>query len=87
MAKGCDKSQLKCSFCGKTQDKVKKLVAGPGVYICEECIELCAEIVEDEYSDIVMDEEVEEIDPEEELKRRNHHLRHMLRHTIELALT
>ena len=61
MAKGYDKSQLKCSFCGKAQDKVKRLVAGPGVYICEECIELCAEIVEDEYSDIVMDEKVEEI--------------------------
>ena len=61
VAKGYDKSQLKCSFCGKAQDKVKRLVAGPGVYICEECIELCAEIVEDEYSDIVMDEKVEEI--------------------------
>ncbi|MFB4210759.1 ATP-dependent protease ATP-binding subunit ClpX [Shouchella sp. JSM 1781072] len=43
-----EKGQLKCSFCGKTQDQVRKLVAGPGVYICDECIELCTEIVEEE---------------------------------------
>lgn len=43
-----DKGQLKCSFCGKSQDQVRKLVAGPGVYICDECIELCTEIVEEE---------------------------------------
>ena len=43
-----DKGQLKCSFCGKTQEQVRKLVAGPGVYICDECIDLCAEIVEEE---------------------------------------
>ncbi len=46
--------ELKCSFCGKNQDQVKKLVAGPGVYICDECIELCNEIVEEE-----LDEELE----------------------------
>jgi ATP-dependent Clp protease ATP-binding subunit ClpX len=45
---GDDKGQLKCSFCGKLQDQVKKLVAGPGVYICDECIELCNEIIEEE---------------------------------------
>ncbi|RAL26693.1 ATP-dependent protease ATP-binding subunit ClpX [Thermoflavimicrobium daqui] len=43
-----EKNQLKCSFCGKSQDQVRKLVAGPGVYICDECIELCNEIVEEE---------------------------------------
>ena len=43
-----DKVQLKCSFCGKLQEQVKKLVAGPGVYICDECIELCNEIIEEE---------------------------------------
>lgn len=43
-----EKGQLKCSFCGKSQEQVRKLVAGPGVYICDECIELCAEIVEEE---------------------------------------
>jgi len=51
-----DKGQLKCSFCGKTQDQVRKLVAGPGVYICDECIELCTEIVEEELG---TEEEVE----------------------------
>ena len=69
VAKGYDKSQLKCSFCGKTQDKVKRLVAGPGVYICEECIELCAEIVEDEYGDIVMDEKIEEIPKPKDIRK------------------
>ncbi len=48
---GDEKGQLKCSFCGKTQDQVKKLVAGPGVYICDECIELCNEIIEEELAD------------------------------------
>ena len=48
-----DKNQLKCSFCGKIQDQVKKLVAGPGVYICDECIELCNEIIEEELHDDV----------------------------------
>ncbi|HPF44938.1 MAG TPA: ATP-dependent protease ATP-binding subunit ClpX [Syntrophomonadaceae bacterium] len=48
---GDDRGQLKCSFCGKTQEQVKKLVAGPGVYICDECIELCNEIIEEELAD------------------------------------
>ena len=48
---GDDKGQLKCSFCGKLQDQVKKLVAGPGVYICDECIELCNEIIEEELAE------------------------------------
>lgn len=43
-----EKGHLKCSFCGKSQEQVKKLVAGPGVYICDECIDLCTEIVEEE---------------------------------------
>lgn len=48
---GDEKGQLKCSFCGKSQDQVRKLVAGPGVYICDECIELCNEIIEEELND------------------------------------
>ena len=43
--------QLKCSFCGKSQRQVRKLIAGPGVYICDECIELCNDIVEDELAE------------------------------------
>jgi ATP-dependent Clp protease ATP-binding subunit ClpX len=41
---------LKCSFCGKSQKQVRKLIAGPGVYICDECIDLCNEIIEEEFS-------------------------------------
>ena len=50
---------LKCSFCGKSQKQVKKLIAGPGVYICDECIDLCNEIIEDELAeagDVKLDE-------------------------------
>lgn len=48
---GDEKGQLKCSFCGKQQEQVKKLIAGPGVYICDECIELCNEIIEEEFTE------------------------------------
>ncbi|HIC85074.1 MAG TPA: ATP-dependent Clp protease ATP-binding subunit ClpX, partial [Desulfobacterales bacterium] len=41
---------LLCSFCGKSQDEVKKLIAGPSVYICDECIQLCNEIIAEEYA-------------------------------------
>src|ERR1700694_3213626 len=43
--------QLLCSFCGKSQRQVKKLIAGPGVYICDECIDLCNEIIEEELAE------------------------------------
>ncbi len=43
---------LKCSFCGKSQKQVRKLIAGPGVYICDECIELCNEIIEEELAEV-----------------------------------
>ncbi len=46
-----DDKQLKCSFCGKSQEQVKRLIAGPNVYICDECIELCQEIIEEEFED------------------------------------
>ncbi|MCI8563057.1 MAG: ATP-dependent Clp protease ATP-binding subunit ClpX [Lachnospiraceae bacterium] len=51
MAGKKDEGKLKCSFCGKTQNQVHKLIAGPGVYICDQCIELCSEIIEEEYND------------------------------------
>lgn len=53
MSKFDDKKQLKCSFCGKGQDQVRRLIAGPGVYICDECIELCSEIITDEFEEDV----------------------------------
>ena len=46
-----DEKQLKCSFCGKTQDQVRRLIAGPNVYICDECIELCQEIIDEEFEE------------------------------------
>lgn len=56
MAKYDEKKQLKCSFCGKNQDQVRRLIAGPGVYICDECIELCSEIIVDEFQgDVELD--------------------------------
>ncbi len=51
---------LKCSFCGKSQKQVRKLIAGPGVYICDECIELCNEIIEEELGEVA--KTVEDID-------------------------
>ena len=46
-----EKQTLRCSFCNKTQDQVRKLIAGPNVFICDECIDICAEIIEEEFSD------------------------------------
>lgn len=61
MSRYDEKKQLKCSFCGKTQEQVKRLVAGPGVYICDECIELCSEIIEEEFEDAKVDAELNDI--------------------------
>jgi len=63
-----EKKQLKCSFCGKTQDQVKRLVAGPGVYICDECIELCSEIIGEEFEDNGVDIQIDEIPKPIEIK-------------------
>jgi len=48
--KNSNKENLNCSFCGKSQERVKKLIAGPGVFICDECVELCNEILEEEFA-------------------------------------
>ncbi|NLY42512.1 MAG: ATP-dependent Clp protease ATP-binding subunit ClpX [Clostridiaceae bacterium] len=68
MSRYDEKKQLKCSFCGKTQDQVKRLVAGPGVYICDECIELCAEIIEEEFEESKVDVELSDIPKPKEIK-------------------
>ena len=61
-----DRKQLRCSFCNKTQDQVRKLIAGPGVYICDECIEICSEIIEEEFDqDIAMDSDINLLKPAE----------------------
>ena len=51
-SKNDDKNKLKCSFCGKSQDQVRKLIAGPDVFICDECVKLCSDIVFEEVKDI-----------------------------------
>ena len=52
MGKYNETKQLKCSFCGKSQEQVRRLVAGPNVYICDECIELCQDIINEEFADL-----------------------------------
>ncbi len=54
-----DNKKVKCSFCGKTQEQVGRLIAGPSVYICDECIELCAEILDEEFVDSDEDSELQ----------------------------
>ncbi|EFS18585.1 ATP-dependent Clp protease ATP-binding subunit ClpX [Staphylococcus hominis] len=66
-----DEENLKCSFCGKDQDQVKKLVAGSGVYICNECIELCSEIVEEELAQATSEEFTELPTPKEIMDHLN----------------
>ena len=68
MARYDEKKQLKCSFCGKSQEQVKRLVAGPGVYICDECIELCSEIIEEEFEDISVETEYDRVPKPSEIK-------------------
>ena len=53
-----DTKQLRCSFCGKSQDQVRRLIAGPNVYICDECIELCSEIIEEEFEEAGVSESI-----------------------------
>lgn len=48
MARNDQAKNIKCSFCGKTQDTVERIIAGPGVYICDECIKICTNILEDD---------------------------------------
>ncbi len=61
------KDDLSCSFCGKSQKEVKKLIAGPQTYICNECVDLCTEIIEDEKAEQVNPEDLEYIPPPHEI--------------------
>ncbi len=63
-----DTKQLRCSFCGKTQEQVKRLIAGPNVYICDECIELCSEIIEEEFETSYDDDELVDMPKPKEIK-------------------
>lgn len=59
------KGNISCSFCGKSQEQVKKIVAGPGVYICNECVDLCQEIMEEEFSKQAFENDMEVPKPHE----------------------
>ena len=63
--RGEDRKPLRCSFCNKTQDQVRKLIAGQNVYICDECIEVCSEIIEDELEDYEESSEINLLKPKE----------------------
>jgi ATP-dependent Clp protease ATP-binding subunit ClpX len=65
-----EKDDLNCSFCGKGQKEVKKLIAGPSIYICNECVDLCAEIIEEEKGEQITPEELEYIPPPHEIKNQ-----------------
>lgn len=68
MAKFDETKQLKCSFCGKNQDQVKRLVAGPGVYICNECVELCFDIIDDGYDEVINRAKSDDVPKPKEIK-------------------
>lgn len=65
---------VRCSFCGKTQEEVKKVVAGPGVYICNECIELCKEIIDEDFTEDIQEESVDVPKPQEILNVLNEYV-------------
>ncbi|CAH2214698.1 ATP-dependent Clp protease ATP-binding subunit ClpX [Tepidibacter aestuarii] len=67
MSKYEDKKHLKCSFCGKNQEQVKRLIAGPNVYICDECVELCEEIIKEEFKESI-ENDISELPKPKEIK-------------------
>ena len=71
MSKYEEKRQLKCSFCGKTQDQVRRLIAGPNVYICDECVELCDEIIQEEIEETMEEDTTSLTKPKEMMEILN----------------
>ncbi len=60
-----DRKKLRCSFCNKSQEQVRKLIAGPNAYICDECIDICSEIVQDEFDEDIADVDINLLKPKE----------------------
>ena len=60
MAKGEKEKNVRCSFCGKPQENVKKIIAGPNVFICDECIEVCNRIIDDEFLEDEMEYNIQD---------------------------
>ncbi|MEG2245853.1 MAG: ATP-dependent Clp protease ATP-binding subunit ClpX [Peptostreptococcaceae bacterium] len=71
MSKYEEKRQLKCSFCGKNQEQVRRLIAGPNVYICDECVELCDEIIQEEVEETTEEESTNLPKPKEMMNTLN----------------
>ncbi|MGX7067718.1 ATP-dependent Clp protease ATP-binding subunit ClpX [Vagococcus fluvialis] len=69
-----ENNDVRCSFCGKSQDEVKKLVAGPGVYICNECIDLCKEIIDEEIQEEISSDLINVLKPKEILEVLNEYV-------------
>ncbi len=65
---------VRCSFCGKSQEEVRKIVAGPGVYICNECIDLCKEIIDEEFQDEAVREFTDVPKPQEIIHSLNEYV-------------
>ena len=83
MKKRDDNSNLSCSFCGKSQREVKKLIAGPTVYICDECIELCNDIIAEEYGREEATSQESRVPKPREISRENRKVRVAVRATYE----
>ena len=65
MAAKDDKKNVRCSFCNKSQEQVRKIIAGPDVYICDECVDICAEILEEEFQDFETETDINLLKPKE----------------------
>ncbi len=74
MSKYEEKRQLKCSFCGKNQEQVRRLIAGPNVYICDECVELCDEIIQEEIEDTAEEDTTSLPKPKEMMEVLNNYV-------------
>ena len=67
MAKNEDKTNIRCTFCGKSQDEVHRIIAGPGAYICNECVELCREIIEEDTETVASPESIKSVPKPQEI--------------------
>ena len=67
-----DEQQFKCSFCGRPQEEVKKLIAGPSVYICDECVGLCNDIIADEMHEEIKGDAIQKLPAPKESRTARH---------------
>lgn len=65
MSRNDENKEYRCSFCGKNHNQVKRLIAGPDIYICDECVKLCQDIIDEEFGQTVTEETTGLLKPEE----------------------